>query len=210
MYNNKVNLLRIFLTLFAVLNCARAQNISYGNVALAKNASQSSDVGGAWLGQGKAGLAVDGNTNGNFYDGSVSHSGSLLYDEDTNTTFNFWNVDLGGLHNINEIKVYTRTDPCCWERMAGYYIEIHDDANDVVWTSKEDNITSPLLKTNYTYSMPGSGVSGSSVWVKVDLVPGGPTRSIELAEVEVMGLAVPAQQLPPGGGTGGGKTTRII
>ncbi|MED7947442.1 PA14 domain-containing protein, partial [Streptomyces sp. BE303] len=67
------------------------------NVALGRPATQSSTWGGA-----SAALAVDGNTNGLFFSGSVTHTNS-----DANA---WWQTDLGGVTPINNIKINSRTD----------------------------------------------------------------------------------------------------
>ncbi|MED7949980.1 galactose-binding domain-containing protein, partial [Streptomyces sp. BE303] len=67
------------------------------NVALGRPATQSSTWGGA-----SAALAVDGNTNGRFFSGSVTHTNS-----DANA---WWQTDLGGVTPINNIKINSRTD----------------------------------------------------------------------------------------------------
>ncbi|MDH4308704.1 MAG: hypothetical protein OEX04_14640, partial [Acidimicrobiia bacterium] len=72
------------------------------NLTLNGVATQSSDPLGA-----HAGLAIDGVTDGNYANGSVSDT-----DLDTNA---WWQVDLGEVFDIPVIKVFGRTD-CCTER----------------------------------------------------------------------------------------------
>ena len=77
-------------------------------VALAKTATQSSTFGGA-----NASLAVDGNTDGNFGDGSVSTTNM-----DANS---WWQVDLGAPAAVNSIAIWNRTD-CCGSRLSDYWV----------------------------------------------------------------------------------------
>jgi hypothetical protein len=81
------------------------------NVAKGKPAAQSSTAGGA------AKNAVDGNTNGDFNLGSVSHSG-----KDANA---WLQVDLEKSETIQQVKVWNRTD-CCGHRLRDYWIFISD------------------------------------------------------------------------------------
>jgi hypothetical protein len=76
------------------------------NVALRKRTSQSSNYSSG----GQSFLAVDGNTNGNWASRSVTHTAG-------NGTLNaWWMVDLGRIYNINEIRLWNRTD-CCQSRL---------------------------------------------------------------------------------------------
>ena len=86
-----------------------AEERSLVNVAQGKPARQSSDAGA------DAGRAVDGNTNGNFSLGSVSHT---LRDG------NAWlEVDLGKSEPIDNVKVWNRTD-CCGYCLRNYWLFI--------------------------------------------------------------------------------------
>ncbi|HUI78488.1 MAG TPA: SBBP repeat-containing protein, partial [Bryobacteraceae bacterium] len=79
---------------------------SPSNLALGKPATESSTLAAA-------GEAVDGNTDGNYFDGSVSHTGL-----DANA---WWQVDLGSSAVISSIVVWNRTD-CCGDRLANYWV----------------------------------------------------------------------------------------
>ncbi len=84
------------------------------NLALGKTATQSSSFPGSlrW-----PGVAVDGNTDGNFYDGSVTA---------TNLDPNpWWQLDLGASSLINSIVVWNRTD-CCGSRLNDYWVFVSD------------------------------------------------------------------------------------
>ena len=81
---------------------------TFSNIALGKVATQSS------LGYGGTpDRAVDGNVSGNYGDNSVTHT------DDTVPTGSpvFWEVDLGGDFDINEIALYNRGD-CCSDRLS--------------------------------------------------------------------------------------------
>ena len=67
------------------------------NVAQKKRATQSSIGFG-----GSAERAVDGNTDGNYHNHSVSHT-------ESGGTNAWWEVDLGGMVNVEQIVVHNRT-----------------------------------------------------------------------------------------------------
>jgi RHS repeat-associated protein len=82
------------------------------NLALGKPSVQSSTVLGA-----TASRANDGNTDGNFADGSVSHT-DLQY-------LPWWYVDLGSSQQITSINVWNRTD-CCSSRTSNFNVIVSD------------------------------------------------------------------------------------
>jgi len=85
------------------------------NLALDQPATQSSNYNG---GGATADLAVDGNNSGNWWSQfSVSST-----DWQANP---WWEVDLGGIKEITDIKIYNRTD-CCEDQLTNYYIFVSD------------------------------------------------------------------------------------
>jgi alpha-L-fucosidase len=101
--------------------------VALPNVALGKPATQSStDFGGT------PDKAVDGNTAGTYDDHSFSH-----------TAFEanpWWQVDLGGSHQIDSIDVWNRTD-CCMDRLKDYYVFVSDQP--FASTSLADTLAQP-------------------------------------------------------------------
>ena len=83
------------------------------NLARGKMATQSSTSYG-----GAASRAVDGNTDGNHYNGSVSHTG--------NQKNPWWQVDLSNSYNIKSIRLWNRTD-CCAERLSNFYVLVSNN-----------------------------------------------------------------------------------
>lgn len=79
------------------------------NLALKRPARQSS----SYSHSSGAALAVDGNREGNYFAGSVTHT--------HNAPNEWWEVDLGTVSQINEVKIFNRTD-CCGERLANFYL----------------------------------------------------------------------------------------
>ncbi len=81
------------------------------NVALGKAASQSSTLNFGGINSG-ASKAVDGNTDGNYFNGSVAA---------TNGESNaWWQVDLGANYDVTSIQVYNRMDGA--DRLNNFYI----------------------------------------------------------------------------------------
>jgi hypothetical protein len=71
--------------------------------------------------------AKDGNLDGNYANGSVTH---------TNAENNpWWLIDLGEVKDIGKIIIANRAD-CCGDRLAGAVIEVFDKSLAIVWTDK--------------------------------------------------------------------------
>jgi alpha-L-fucosidase 2 len=85
------------------------------NVALGKAASQSSTFPG-YATDGPS-SAVDGNQDGNFFDGSVTATNA-----DPNA---WWQVDLGASTAVSSVVVWNRTD-CCGTRLNDFWVFISD------------------------------------------------------------------------------------
>jgi hypothetical protein len=60
---------------------------------------------------------VDGNTDGNFNDGSISHTSDDQYA--------WWQVDLGSSQALSSINLWNRTD-CCSDRDTDYWVFVSD------------------------------------------------------------------------------------
>lgn len=80
------------------------------NIALFKPAQQINTFGA-----GHANRAVDGNTDGHWHRGSVSHT--------QGTQNPWWEVNLLEEYDINSITVYNRTD-CCSDRLTNFVIRV--------------------------------------------------------------------------------------
>jgi len=130
------------------------------NVAFSGAATQSTtDYGGI------ASLAIDGNTNGKYNAGSVTH---------TETEANpWWQVDLGEDYTLGEINIYGRTDDCCADRLSDYTLYVMDSHGDTTYT--EQFTTYPAVSTDV------GGVQGRIVRIVLNTA----TYALNLAEVEV-------------------------
>jgi hypothetical protein len=110
---------RVQLPNTEVLSLAEVQVFSHGvNIALNKTTQQSSDKGGN---AGLSPLAVDGNTDGNFTNGSVTHTIEGYAQMEP-----WWQVDLGSTATIDSVVLWNRTD-CCGPKLKGFYLFISDN-----------------------------------------------------------------------------------
>jgi YD repeat-containing protein len=152
------------------------------NVAIGKAATQASTLTN-FNPPGDASHAVDGNTNGGYFSGSVTHT--LGGGQD------WWQVDLGGSYAIQSVRVWNRTD-CCADRLTNFYVFVSDTpfaATDLAATLGQAGVSA--------YYTPGQGGTPTTLaaartgrYVRVQLASQG---VLSLAEVEVMGV-------PAGGG----------
>lgn len=158
----------------------------FSNVALGKTATQSSLGFG-----GTPDRAVDGNLSGRFGDGSVTHT------DDTVPTGSpvFWEVDLGGDFDVNEIALFNRTD-CCNGRLSNFRLSVFDGAAEI-WGA-DYFVGTGSATSIFSVHDDAGGFFAKGDRVRIEYLgglnnegdtPGG--RSLSLAEVEVFGQAVP-------------------
>ncbi|MBP0904010.1 carbohydrate-binding protein [Mariniflexile gromovii] len=142
---------------------------SIPNLALASHgsvATQSSTYAAA-----HASLAIDGNTDGNYNNGSVSHTNN----GDGNAKW--WQVDLQADYNIENITIFNRTGSNYSERLIDFTVEVFDSEGTVTFTQFFSTYPNPSM------SIETGGVIGKVV--KISKADG---RDITLAEVEVYGV----------------------
>jgi len=147
---------------------ADAPNFNY---ALDQPAFQAPDVGFA-----SAQNAVDGRTDGQWLNGSVTHTG-----EETGA---WWWVDLGTVQHIREIRLFNRTD-CCSSRLSHYQIHISADSTDG-W----DGTWAPIVDNSWLEIDDGDGsprVHPVDTWARWVAVTKTDFGFLSLAEVQVMG-----------------------
>ncbi|HEY9261985.1 discoidin domain-containing protein, partial [Chitinophaga sp.] len=147
------------------------------NLALNKPAAQSSDHGAT---SGLAPLAVDGNTNGDFFSNSVTSTADAL------TNQPWWQVDLGASANIQTINIYNRTD-CCGSRLANYHIFISDvpfTSSTVSGTQAQAGVQD-YLQTATAGTPSVIAINNTGRYIRIQLQSTNVVLS--LAEVQVMG-----------------------
>ena len=125
---------RIEVAKNGILNLAEVQVFSGGeNIAQAGKAKQSSEEWG-----GKAERAIDGNTDGVFDHGSVSHTRS----KDRSPR---WELDFGDEKPVSKITLWNRTDGDFGDRMKNVTIKLLSKHQGVVWEGKITEPPSPSV-----------------------------------------------------------------
>jgi RHS repeat-associated protein len=151
---------------------AWAADTGVTNLALNKPASQSSTDWSAPASRG-----VDGNTDGNFWNNSVTHTATQSQP--------WWQVDLQSVANIQNINVWNRTD-CCGEALSNFYVFVSDNpftANDVASTQSQPGVSTYFIAGQS--GVPSTiGVNRTGRYVRVQL---GNTERLSVAEVQVFG-----------------------
>lgn len=116
-----------------------------------------------------ASIATDQNTDGVFGNGSVTHT--------NNEAQPWWRIDLEGLYDISEIKIWNRTDSST-ARLSDYDVTILDENEQSVWTNYQASIPSPSISL-----LPDT--VGQYVVIQLR-----GTDPLSLAEVEIFGSAI--------------------
>jgi hypothetical protein len=140
------------------------------HLAQGKPATQSSDPFGA-----PASRAADGNTAGNWSDGSLSHTG---LDNQA-----WWQVDLGGVQSIGVVRVWNRAD-CCGSRLSNFYVLVSDTpfaSTDLTATLNQAGVSS-FFTPGAAGSVTEINVGRTGRYVRVQLSG---TDYLSLAEVQV-------------------------
>lgn len=143
------------------------------NLALGRAAGQSTTMGAA-----AAGRAVDGNLNGSFGAGSVTHTNGDARP--------WWQVDLGAPRRVDLVQLWNRSD-CCTERLNNFVVYL--SASDMSGRSLDQlNADASVLRREVgaTNLVPTIGVplNGIGRYVRVQLLG---TNALSLAEVQVFG-----------------------
>jgi len=149
------------------------------NIAKGKVAKQSGDHDAT----SKSDLAVDGNVDGDFGHGSVTH---------TAVNPDAWlDIDLGNSEKLDHIVLWNRTD-CCGDRLQNYWIFISDkpfSATDTVERLKKSKGVKAIRGgvANPSFSTAAALGEGRYVRIQFDGGTGRPAQAgyLSLAEVEV-------------------------
>lgn len=119
--------------------------------------------------------AIDGNTDGDFNNGSVSHTDQIDADK-------WWQVDLGEDKKIDDITIHNRTEGSYSERLNNFTVSIIDSENNTIFSKLFVDYPNPSININTGLG----GVIGQIV--KISKTSEEP---ITLAEVEVYGTSIP-------------------
>ena len=148
-------------------DCNNPTNISVNKIATQSSTQQN----------GSADRAVDGNTDGSFWSGHV-----------TLTSWEnrpWWELDLGSVQDISDIKIWNRTD-CCSDILKQYYVFVSDNP----FTSNNPNALQNQQGVHTFYQDEQAGlpsnidIDQTGRYVRVQLKGQG---FLALAEVEVIG-----------------------
>jgi F5/8 type C domain len=146
---------------------------SSSNLAFGKVATQSSTVIGA-----DAARAIDGNSNGNFANGSVTHTDYQAQP--------WWQVDLGESQQLDYVTIWNRSD-CCAERLANFYLFVSDEP--FVSTNLNTTLNQSDVSAYYVFSPVGGSIDINvgryGRFIRVQLAG---SNFLSLAEVDVNGV----------------------
>ena len=132
------------------------------NIAPLGTASQSSTSY-----NGSASRAIDGNTDGTYQNASVTHT--LAQSRPS------WRVDWSDSYEIDEIKIFNRTD-CCTFRLSNFTVSVINSSGNTVFSRVISGEAPPSM------TIDTGGVTGDQVRVQLN-----GTNPLSLAEVQVFG-----------------------
>jgi hypothetical protein len=151
-------------------------------LAQGKTATQSSEIGLPFgPADGLASKAVDGNTDGNWNNGSVTHTacGTDASNECQGSKNPWWKVDLGAEYEISKVEIWNRTD-CCQERLSNFNVWTSPTTGG--WTEFSNG--SHFYKAGEQYPLTFRGRQKARyVVILID----NPKGFLSLAEVKVFG-----------------------
>jgi len=167
----------VFSVPLAIL-LAGFQSLFAANLALQGTASQTSTLVNSAI--PVASKAIDGNRDGNFNNGSVSHTtGGTDNDQ--------WMVDLGAAKVVDSITLWNRSD-CCTNRLSNVRISVLDSSFNEIYGVDIPN-SNPVTNSPFVRGFPiPFGTVGR--YVRVMSLPGANAYGdnvVSLAEVEVWG-----------------------
>jgi hypothetical protein len=172
--------------MLGLITAAQANPI---NLALTGTATQSSTY--PWNISLGARNAIDGNTDGNIYNGSVTHTGSQSWWQSIPDQ-GWWQVDLLDMFELDQIVLWNRTD-CCGERLSNFNVSVLDNLHNTVWTN--DFFTNGgYPNSSFTIDLPDN-TWGEIVKVRLNRVD-----YLSLAEVQVFAAPEPGTMLLLGSG----------
>ncbi|MEV6406565.1 discoidin domain-containing protein [Streptomyces bobili] len=158
----------------AVQSSALTSQTCSSSLVVGGNATQSSTLNGA-----SADRALDGDTDGNFSNGSVTHTNNAPIDANP-----WWQVDLGSSRPVGTIRIANRTD-CCSSRLSNFNVF----ASATPFTSNDPAVTAEqpgVWRRHVAEQAPDLftiPVGKEVRYIRVQLI--GNANPLSLAEVEV-------------------------
>ncbi|MEM9717992.1 MAG: discoidin domain-containing protein [Bacteroidota bacterium] len=150
------------------------------NLALDRPTSQSSTYG-----QGNSAIGVDGDidgTRGPWGNASIAHTQREDYP--------WWEVDLGIESEIQELKIFNRTD-CCQDRLKDFYVFVSDVPFEQGVSLNEltsDNAISRMFFSGVAGNLENMLLNATGRYFRVQL--SSPNEILHFAEIEIMGCSV--------------------
>lgn len=179
---NRTFLKRVTITGILILGLISMAQADPINLALTGTASQSSTLSAAQIVVAKN--AIDGKTDGNIWNNSVTHTLSEPQP--------WWQVDLLDMFEIDRIVLWNRTDACSY-RLSNFNVSVLDQNNTVVWAN--DFFTSGgWPNPSLAIDLPDN-ISGQIVKVRLN-----GSEYLSLAEVQVFPVPEPGTMLLLGSG----------
>ena len=171
-------LMKLVITGIFILGLLTEAQADRINLALTGTATQSSTYS-FYIPYG-AGNAIDGNTDGNIWNGTVTH---------TNEEYQpWWQVDLLGMFDLDQIVLWNRTDACSY-RLSNFSVSVLDNLNNTIWTN-DFFAAGGWPDPSLTIDLPDNTLGEI---LKVNL---NGTEYLSLAEVQVFGGAPTAVPEP--------------
>ncbi|HWW61211.1 MAG TPA: NBR1-Ig-like domain-containing protein, partial [Thermoanaerobaculia bacterium] len=144
------------------------------NLVLGRAANQTTALTGDFAED--AHKAVDGNTNGNYAAGSVTHTKDYFQP--------FWEVPLSNPSVVKQVDIWNRTD-CCSERLSNFYVFVSRD-----YVMSNDPVTASHQAGVWTYYVAGPAPAHLTIpvpsvqasWIRIELAGQG---VLSMAEVQV-------------------------
>ena len=150
------------------------------NLALNKNTSQSSTLTAGGI-TGSSSKGVDGNTNGTFFTNPPSASSVIA----TNNEFQaWWEVDLGDVYEIEQIKVFNRTDGS--DKTKSCYILVSDTPFSGSLANARNQADVEVYESVAPNSPSTYNINSTGRYVRIQHDVNG---YLVLGEVQVMGCA---------------------
>lgn len=179
----KKHLVGLAIGMFVIVltSTAMADNINFALLGLASQSSGGSD---------NANLAIDNNTDGDWYHNSVTHTG---YDFEA-----WWQVDLRDTYLINQISIWNRTDHypqgygypdvSVGDRLTNFNVAVLDSDQNSIWQFDYFTDGTSYPAPNLDIFLP-SGIVGQFVKIQLN-----GTNYLSLAEVQVFGDSSPVPE----------------
>lgn len=154
-------------------------NTALTNLASEGQASQSSTLSGAHVPVDPAAhQAIDGDIDGDYHKGSVTHTKAESQP--------YWTIDLLSVKYIHHVELFNRTD-CCSNRLTNYHVFVSDTpfTGTTVAASKAQSGVSDWHNTGTAPAQSQVDIGRTGRYIRIQLE--GKNTPLSLAEVKIMG-----------------------